>query len=397
MKMVNHSLIPVHKLKENNNTNTNTNTNAITYVASKEEKEAFVTFPYSHYANDEYWVAPLLIEQKKLLDTEKNPFYNNAEIALFNASFNGKPAGRIAAIVDYRYNEFHNTKTGFFGFFECIKQQSTANLLFKVAEDWLRDKEMELVMGPANPSMMDEIGILVEGFDKYPTILMPYHKDYYNQIIQSSGYKKEMDLLTYLVTQESVDRDRANRAMEIVKKRLPGIHIRKIKLRKIKEEVKIIREIFNSAWKNNWGFIPLSTEEFDLLAADLKSIVDPDFAHIAEIDGKPVAFSVALPDYNQIFKKMNGRLFPFGLFKILWNRKKIDKIRTALMGVIPEYQGKGIDVLLHREAIESGLRKGVYSSEVGWILENNIQMIRVAEKIGGTIDKRYRVYSKNLA
>tara|TARA_R100001143_G_scaffold52492_1_gene47744 strand:- start:22078 stop:23208 length:1131 start_codon:yes stop_codon:yes gene_type:complete len=373
-----------------------TNSNTITYVASKEEKKTFIEFPYSHYKDDKYWVAPLLAEQKKLLDPNKNPFYNNAEIALFNVSFNDKLAGRIAAIIDHRYNKFHNTKTGFFGFFECIEQQSTADLLFKVAEDWLREKGMNTIMGPSNPGMMDELGILVEGFDKYPTILMPYHKDYYDKIIQNAGYDKEMDLLAYLVTQDSVDHDRANRAMDIVKKRLPGIRIRNINLRKIKEEVKIIREIFNSAWSKNWGFIPLSKEEFDHLASDLKTIVDNDFAHIAEINGEPIAFSIALPDYNQIFRNMNGRLFLTGLFKILWNRKKINKVRTALMGVIPEYQGRGIDALLHREAINNGLKKGIYSSEVGWILENNIQMIRVAEKLGGTIDKRYRVYSKSL-
>ena len=225
---------------------------------------------------------------------------------------------------------------------------------------------------------------------------MPYNKVYYDKLLKNGGYQQEMDLLTYRVSQSSVDRGRAERAVQIVKKRLPGIRIRKIKLKKIRDEVKIIREIFNEAWKNNWGFIPLSTEEFDALASDLKTIVDDDFAHIAEIDGEPVGFSVALPDYNQIFRDMNGRLFPFGIFKLLWNRKNIDQVRTALMGVKPEYQGRGIDVLLHREAIRNGLQKGVDSSEVGWILENNVQMIRVAERIGGRIEKRYRMYSKKL-
>lgn len=370
--------------------------NSVTYITSDAELKDFISFPYSHYKEDQYWVPPLLIEQKKLLNTKKNPFYKNAEIALFNAEHEGKPAGRIAAIIDHRYNDFHNTKTGFFGFFECIDRQSTADLLFRVAEDWLRDKGMTEMLGPANPSMMDEVGILVEGFDKYPSILMPYHKPYYDKILKGSGYEKEMDLLTYLVTQDSVDRERANRAMEIVKKRLPGISIRKINLKKIRNEVKIIRKIFNSAWKNNWGFIPLSEEEFDALAKDLKTIVDPDFAHIAEIDGEPVGFSVALPNYNQILKDMNGKLLPFGWLKILLNKNKINKVRTALMGVIPEYQGRGIDVLLHREAIQNGLEKDVYSSEVGWILEDNVQMVRVAERIGGTLDKRYRMYKKSL-
>lgn len=371
-------------------------TNSVTVVTTEEEKKEFIHFPYTHYEKDAYWVAPLLMEQKKLLNTKKNPFYKNAEIELFVAHRNGNIAGRIAAIVDHRYNEFHKTKTGFFGFFECIDQQSTSDLLFRVAEDWLKTRGMDTVLGPANPGMMDEIGILVKGFDKYPSILMPYHKRYYDNLIMERGFQKEMDLFTYDVTQDSVDHDRANRAMEIVKKRLPTIRIRKINVKKLKSEVKIIRKIFNAAWKNNWGFIPLSEEEFAALAKDLKLIIDDDFAHIAEINGDPVAFSIALPDFNQIFRTMNGKLFPTGIFKILWNRKKIDKVRTALMGVLPEYQGRGIDALLHREAIENGLEKGVYSSEVGWILESNIQMIRVAEKLGGVHEKTYRMYSKKL-
>lgn len=372
------------------------NTHKISLVENGKQKKQFIKFPYEHYSHNKYWVPPLLMEQKKLLDPKKNPFFNQADIALFNADYNGEMSGRIAAIIDHRYNEFHGTKTGFFGFFESIDNQSTADLLLRVAEGWLDERGMKSVLGPANPGMMDEIGILVDGFEKYPSILMPYNKVYYDKLLKNGGYQQEMDLLTYRVSQSSVDRGRAERAVQIVKKRLPGIHIRKIKLKKIRDEVKIIREIFNEAWKNNWGFIPLSTEEFDALASDLKTIVDDDFAHIAEIDGEPVGFSVALPDYNQIFRDMNGRLFPFGIFKLLWNRKNIDQVRTALMGVKPEYQGRGIDVLLHREAIRNGLKKGVDSSEVGWILENNVQMIRVAERIGGRIEKRYRMYSKKL-
>ncbi|MDZ7720951.1 MAG: GNAT family N-acetyltransferase [Balneolaceae bacterium] len=374
----------------------NPNTHEISYITSEKERKEFIKFPYQHYSHNKYWVAPLLMEQKKLIDEKKNPFYNNAEIALFLAKLNGTISGRIAAIIDHRYNKFHQVKTGFFGFFESIDNQNTTNLLFKVAEDWLRDKGMKDVLGPSNPGMMDEIGILVDGFEKYPSILMPYHKPYYDKLVKTAGYEKEMDLLTYHVTQDNVDRDRAERAVQIVKKRIPDLEIRKINMRNIKEEIKIIREIFNETWKNNWGFIPLSQEEFDSLASDLKTIVDDDFAHIAEIGGKPIGFSIALPDYNQIFRNMNGRLFPFGIFKILWNRRKIDKVRTALMGVLPEYQGKGIDVLMHREAIQNGLKKGVDSSEVGWILENNIQMIRVAERLGGKLDKRYRMYGKKL-
>ena len=375
---------------------TNPSTDSITVVTTEQEKSDFIQFPYSHYSDDQYWVPPLIMEQKKLLNEDKNPFYENAEIRLFLAYRNDKPAGRIAAIIDHRYNEFHNTKTGFFGFFESIDQQSTANLMVRVATDWLRNQGMEDVLGPTNPGMMDEIGILVDGFDKYPAILLPYHKPYYDKLLKEAGFEKAQDLLTYDVNQDGVDRERMNRAMQIVKKRLPEITIRKIRLKKIKDEIKIIREIYNAAWKNNWGFIPLTEAEFDYMASDLKMIVNDNFAHIAEVNGKPIAFSVALPDYNQILRDMDGKLFPTGWMKILWNRKKINKIRTALMGVIPEFQGKGVDALLHREAIENGLKEDFYSSEIGWILESNVQMNRVAEKIGGTHDKTYRMYKKVL-
>lgn len=337
------------------------------------------------------------MEQKKLVNKKKNPFFNNAEMAMFLAYYNEELVGRIAAIIDHRYNKYHNSEVGFFGFFECEDNSKTADLLFKVAEGWLQEKSIKKIKGPANPSMMDEIGILVDGFDKYPAILMPYHKPYYDKLIKANGYEKEVDLLAYHVTQKNVDHDRTNRAMDIVKKRIPGISIREINLKKIHREIKIIRKIFNSAWKNNWGFIPLSTEEFEALADDLKTIVDTHFAHIAEIDGDPVGFSVALPDYNQIFRNMNGRLLPFGIFKLLWNRRKISRVRTALMGVVPEYRGRGIDALLHREAINNGLEFGIDSSEVGWILENNTNMIRVAERLGGTLEKRYRMYTKKLS
>lgn len=371
-------------------------TDSISVVTSREEKNKFIEFPYNHYSEDPYWIPPLYIEQKKLLDTDKNPFYNNAEIELFLAYHNDQLVGRIAAIIDHRYNSYHNSKTGFFGFFECIKRKKTADLMFRVVADWLKNRGMTEILGPANPSMMDEIGILVKGFDKYPSILMPYHKTYYDPLLKSVGLQKVMDLFTYDVNQDNVDRERMNRAVQIVKKRLPDLRIRKIRMRKIKDEIVIIRKIFNSAWKDKWGFIPLSEEEFSAMASDLKIIVDDNFAHIAEVNGEPVAFSVALPDYNEILRDLDGKLFPTGIFKILWNRKKITKVRTALMGVLPEYQGRGIDALLHREAIENGLKYNKYASEIGWILESNVQMNRVAERIGGDHNKTYRMYKKSL-
>lgn len=371
-------------------------TNGVTFVTTKEERKEFLNFPYAHYKDDEHWIAPLMMEQKKLIDQEKNAFYKNGNIALFLAEQNGEVCGRIAAIEDHRFNDYHDTNIGFFGFFECIDDESVAKLLFKVATDWLKDKGYTDVLGPSNPSMMDEIGILVDGFQHDPSILMPYHKPYYDKLIKSAGFEKEMDMYAYRVTQESVSFDRMYRAEEIVKRRYPMLRIREIDLKNIDKEVQTVRRIFNEAWKDNWGFIPLTEEELAATANDFKMILDPKVAHMAEIDGEPIAFSIALPDLNQALKKLDGKLFPFGIFKLLWHQRKINRIRTALMGVLPEYQGKGIDALLHKEAILNGRQQGYKSSELSWVLETNTQMMRVAERIGAKIEKTYRMYRKDL-
>jgi GNAT superfamily N-acetyltransferase len=370
--------------------------NGITLATTKKERKQFIDFPYQHYSEDENWIPPLKMEQKKLIDTENNPFYNNGDIALFLAEQDGELCGRIAAIQDRRYNEHHNNKTGFFGFFECINDQSVANLLFKVAGDWLKQRGHTDVLGPANPSMMDEIGILVDGFEYEPSFMMPYHKPYYGDLISNAGLEKEMDMYAFRVTQASVTLDRIYRAEEIVRRRLPKLKIREIDTKNLDQEVEIVRNIFNQAWSQNWGFIPLSKEELEALAKDLKLILDPKVAHIAEVDGEPVAFSIALPDLNQALKHTDGTLFPTGIFKLLWHRRNINQIRTALMGVIPKYQGKGIDALLHKEAIINGREVGYNSSELSWVLESNKNMIRVAEKIGASIEKTYRMYTKEL-
>lgn len=367
-------------------------TTGVTIVTTDDEKKQFLEFPYTHYKNDPHFVPPLRADQKKLVDTRKNPFYNNAEVALFLAEHNGEIAGRISATVDNRFNKQHNTKTGHFGFFECIDHQPTADLLFRVAEDWLRERGMTRVLGPASPGMMDVIGFLSEGFDKDPYIMMPYSKPYYLKLVEENQYELDMELLAFMITQDDVDFSRVERAKQIVYKRNPGLKLRPVNLKKIKEEVEIVREIYNKAWADNWGFLPLTKEEFAATAEDFKFILDPEVAHVAEIDGEPVGFSISIPDLNVIFKKLNGNLFPFGIFKVLFGKKKITQLRTALMGVLPEYQGKGIEALLNQYTIDSKY----HQSELSWVLGNNQDMIRVAERLGAQVDKRYRMYSKEL-
>jgi GNAT superfamily N-acetyltransferase len=365
-------------------------------VTTKKGRRQFINFPYKLYEKDQYWVPPLKLEQKDLINTDKNPFYNNADIALFLVKRSGQVCGRIAAVEDRRYNNYHKARTGFFGFFECINDQQVAEQLIEAASGWLKERGLTEITGPASPGMMDEIGILVDGFNYYPSILMPYNKPYYDDLLKAEGFKKEMDLYAFRVTQEQVELSRLQRARKIVTKRYPDLKIRQVNLKKIDREVQIVRHIFNSAWSGNWGFIPLTEEEFSGLAADLKLILDPKYAHIAEMSGKPVAFSIALPDLNQVLHHLNGRLLPFGIVKLLWYKRKINQIRTALMGVLPEYQGKGIDALLHLEAIENGIETGMISSELSWVLESNTNMIHVAERLGARIEKTYRMYRKEL-
>jgi GNAT superfamily N-acetyltransferase len=367
---------------------------SVTIVADKKDFKKFIEFPYLHYKGADKWIPPLRLQQKEILDVNHHPFFKDAEMALFIAEFNGKPAGRIAAIQNKAFNRFNNEAAGFFGFFECIDNQHVANLLFKVADGWFRNKGLTTIYGPFSPSMMGEIGVLIEGFDKEPGLMMPYNYPYYDKLILNAGYEKKVDLLAFRIDEVHLDKEKIDRADEIVKRRLPNLVIRDVNLKYIKSEAVIIRDIFNKAWAKNWGFAPVSEAEFDYLVKELRMIIDTDFAHIAEIDGQPVAFSISLPDMNQVFKKMNGKLFPLGIFKLLYYKNKIRQMRTALMGVLPEWQGKGIDTMMHQRSVMNGIRRGFSSSELSWLLETNTSMINVAVRLGAFEEKKYRVYKK---
>jgi GNAT superfamily N-acetyltransferase len=370
----------------------------IRVVTTSAERKQFIRFPYELYKDEPNWVPPLLIEQKKLIDRKKNVFYKWADAEFFLAEKEGKVVGRIAAVIDRRFNEVHNSKIGFFAFFECINDKAVAALMLRVVNDWLKQRGMESMQGPTAPGMLDLIGFLVEGFEHPPSILMPYTKRYYPELVEAAGLSKLMDLLAYRVTKDHNNWPRIQRAIGALKERNKGVTIRRFDFNKLDREVNVLYEIYNKAWAKNWGYSPLSKEELYALAKDLKLILDPNIAAIAEFEGKPVGFSISLPDFNQIFKKIgNGRLFPFGIFKLLYYKNKIKDTRTALMGILPEFQGRGIDAMIHHEVISRGLPKGYESAEMSWILETNVDMIRLAEKLGGILEKRYRMYGKPLS
>ncbi|MCH8566827.1 MAG: GNAT family N-acetyltransferase [Balneolales bacterium] len=369
------------------------NSYEVSIVENSSQMKTFLKFPYFHYKDDENWIAPLYIQQRDLLDPAKNPYFNHTDAVYFLAEKNGKPAGRLAAFINHEWIDYNKQNTGFFGFFDCIDDVKMAKLLFSIAKDWLRERGMDSVMGPLNPGWMYEIGMLIEGFEQKPYIMMPWNKPYYQKLVEKQGFTKAMDLFAYIVSDKDVALDRIERAEKIVRHRLPDLNIRTVNIRDFKNEAETIRQLFNQAWAANWGFSPVGQEEFNHIAKDLKLILDKDFAHIAEINGKPIGFSVALPDMNQAFRHLrDGKLLPTGIFKLLYHKRKINRIRTALMGVIPEYQGKGVDALLHREAIRKGLPRGFNESELSWLLESNTDMLRVAEKIGGKKDKTFRLF-----
>jgi len=339
-------------------------------------------------------VPPLIVERKGFLDIGKNPFFKHAEVVFYLAKRDGQTVGRIAGIVNHNHIEFHQEKAGFFGLFECVKDYQVAKALLDTVREWLKSKGMEIVRGPANFSSNEEWGFLAEGFDSRPVIMMGYNPPYYLDFMEKYGMIKAKDLYAYFIDESLPTPARVVRMAENIKKR-ENVKIRNLNMKKFGNEVEGIKQIYNSAWSKNWGFIPMTDEEFDHLAKNLKQIVDPHMIFIAEVDGKPAGFSLALPDFNQVLVRLNGRLFPFGILKLLWHTKiknKIDGVRIITMGVMPEFQKRGIDTVFYVETYNVGVKRGYKWAEMSWVLEDNTLMNRVLKLLGARLYKRYRIY-----
>ncbi len=361
-------------------------------VVSKKDLLRFIKFPWKIYDGNDYWVPPLISDRLKLLDRAKNPFYQHAEMELILAEKGGDVVGRIAAILNHLHNSYHHENVGFFGFFESVNDPGVAATLLDAAREWLRSKGVTAMRGPANPSINDECGLLIDGFEQSPTLLMPYNPAYYSELLEEYGLKKVMDLYAYEVVGGRMKGGRVLRLAEMIRKR-ESIKIRALDMKNFRREVELVKEIYNKAWVANWGFVPLTNEEIDFLAADLKPIVDPDFALFAEVNGQTVGFALALPDFNQVLKRIsNGRLFPFGMLKILFYRSKIDLVRVVIAGVIKEYQRRGIDALFYSEMFHRGFVKGIFRAEASWILETNKMMNSGLEAMNAVRTKTYRMY-----
>lgn len=365
-------------------------------VSSKSEFNKFLKFPWKIYSDHPNWVPPLLYDLKKVLNKKKNPFFNHADMELFLAIKEGSVVGRIAAIKNDLHNKEHNDKVGFFGFFECINDQEVANKLFDTAAEWITGKGLTAMRGPANPSVNDIYGMLIDGFDDPPRILMPYNPKYYMELLDHNGFQKAKDLYAWKISKEKMEtNDKIKRVADIALRR-SNATIRPLNMKDFKNELEKVKFVYNKAWEPNWGFVPLTDEEIDALAADLKPLVDPNLVLFLEIENKTVGFALTIPDYNFIFKEMNGRLLPFNFIKLFTKRKSIPWARIIILGVIPEYQKRGLDAALYYEIMVRAEKRNIVRGEASWILEDNTMMNRGAETMNGDLYKKYRVYEKDL-
>mgnify|MGYP005849709615 CR=1 FL=1 len=361
-------------------------------VRDKRSFREFLRLPWQIYRGDPNWVPPLFKDLRERLSS-KNPFFHENDIRLFLVRQGREAVGRVAAILNKAHLEFHGEKAGFFGFFECVPDQETALALFEAASSFLKEKGMGAIRGPTNPSTNDEAGLLVEGFEGPPRLMMAYNPPYYPALLEAQGMRKAKDLYAYEVEVPEVLPERVARVAKEVRQE---VRVRTVDLRRFREEVLLIREIYNGAWSGNWGFVPMSVAEILFVARRLKPLIVPELALIAEVVGRPVGFMLCLPDYNQALKHLNGRLGPFALLKFLYYARRIDEIRLMAFGVLPAYRRKGIDSLLYLESFKACRRLGYRRAELSWILEDNIPTRRAAERWGARPAKRYRMYEMAL-
>lgn len=368
-------------------------------VQTPGDLKTFIDLPWKILGKYPEWVAPLKLSVKETLDQKNNPFYKRADIQLYLAySPQGEPVGRIAAIANRAHNEHHKDQVGFYGFFDCIEDPQVSQSLFRQAESWLKQRGFTSMRGPMNPSTNHECGLLVEGYDQHPTLMTTWNPPYYAELHEKAGFQKAKDLVAYKIFRELIS-NLPKKALERTEKlkEQAGIQFRSFDVKNFEREVGICFDIYNSAWEENWGFFPMTREEFFFAAKDMKAIMDPKIAFIVEKDGQPGGFMVALPDLNEVLKNnKSGKLFPFGIFRILFGKKKIRSVRIITLGVKKEFRGGGIFGLFTHEAFKRAYEAGYDFGEASWILEDNLAMNTPWQKIGAPVNRKWRIYEKTF-
>jgi GNAT superfamily N-acetyltransferase len=370
-------------------------------VRSKSELKRFVKVPFGLHREHPQWVAPLVFERMEFLNREKNPYFEHAEAEFFIAERDGEPVGRISAQIDHRWDTYQGGSDAMFGFFEAADDPEVAAALLGAATEWAQGKGRGRILGPMDFTTNDEIGILIEGYERRPMILEPWHPPYYRELIEAEGLAKAMDVqmweLQFGDLKEGERFDPSIHAAAEKALHAEGIAIRNMNKRDMAGEVRRFMDVYNEAWGDNWGFVPITDAEVEFQAKNLKQVIDEDWAFMAEKDGEVVGAALTLPDVNQVLAKLNGRLLPFGWLRFLLGKGKVDQLRVLALGVKHEYRHSGIAAGLYLKHLETAARPGkIEGGEMGWILETNGPMNRAMEGMGGKVVKKYRIYEKPL-
>jgi len=366
----------------------------IAAVVGKKALHEFVELPFEIYRNDKYWVPQLRIAVKELLDRDKHPFYAGADAEFFLARRDGKVVGRIAAVINRNHDKFHDEKAGFFGFFESIDDVAVARALLETARKWVMDRGARFLRGPVNPSTNYECGMLVSGFDSQPMVMMAYNARYYPGLMDQVGLTKARDLYAYLSNANTIEMKKIDRVAAKALK-TTGVRVRPIDMKNFQRDVERVWEVYGAAWQLNWGFIPMTREEFFLMGKEMKMILKPELVLIGEKDDRVVGFALALPDVNQALKPANGSLFPTGLLKILYYQRLIRSVRVLALGVVEEYRATGLAAGFYATLVQNARKLGFGDCEMSWILEDNVLMNRSLEVMGAQRYKTYRIYDWN--
>jgi len=366
-------------------------------LGNKKQLKIFIKFPWRIYQGNSYWVPPLILDQLRFFTPGKNPYFSHSSAQLFMAFRGDEPVGRISAHENNQHIRVHNDGAGFFGFFECIDDQAVADALFDVASTWLGERGLKTLRGPVSFSVNHEVGLLLDAFDEPPLIRMTYNPPYYAGLMERYGLRKIQDLYAYVMFESAEFPERLRRISDLVLEDRKLV-VRTVELRDFKNEMERIKKIYAEAWSENWGAVPLTDEEFDRIVSEFRLIYDRDLFFIAEYDGEPAGMSLVLPDMNQALKKADGRLFPLGLLKILWHRRKIDAWRMPVLGVRQGHRLKGIEVVFCCRTYDVAKKNRNYGKgELSWVLESNTATHAVLKRLGARRSKTYRIYEKPLA
>lgn len=360
-------------------------------VVTRSDLKAFIDLPWMIYRDDPDWVPPLKRDVRSAFDPSKHPFHKHSEAQAFLAYRGNEVVGRICAIRNRNHEEFHDEPTGFFGWFETIDDRAVADALLHTVREWLKDRGLTTMRGPTSFSTNETSGIFVEGSDGPPVLMMAYNPPYYTTLLEGFGMKKAKDLFAWFIDANPPG-EYLLRAEKLLNRRY-DITVRTMDMSKFDDELATVRRLYNAAWERNWGFVPMTDPEIDHMAAELKHIVDPNFAYFVEdAEGEAFAFALALPDFNYVLKKLNGKLGPLGIAKALIFARRIKVMRVMILGLLPEWRGKGIDALLYARFLREGMKHGVTGGECSWILEDNEKMNAALERMGARLYRRYRLY-----